>query len=258
MDSFIPLPALALCFFLGMLGMIELGRRLGMRRLARDPYPDRVGSGAVEGAVFALFGLLIAFTFSGAASRFDSRRVQVVEEANDIGTAYLRIDLLPVDVQPKLREKFKQYLDSRLETYHRLPNLVAAMEAHAVTGKLQTQIWNETVAACRSQSDPAATTLVLTALNQMFDITTTRTMAGQIHPPSIIFILLLALGLSCSLLAGYGMAGSKTRSWVHMLGFAAVMSVTVYVILDIEYPRLGLIRVDAIDQVLVDLRKSMR
>ena len=78
------------------------------------------------------------------------------------------------------------------------------------------------------------------------------------HPPSIIFVLLFGLGLGCSLVAGYGMAGSTQRSWIHMIVFAAMTAVTVYVILDVEYPRFGLIRVDAADQVLVELRESMK
>jgi len=95
-------------------------------------------------------------------------------------------------------------------------------------------------------------------LNQMIDITTTRTMATQMHPPVVIFVLLFGLALASALLAGYGMAGGKSRNWIHMLGFAAVMAVATNVTLDIEYPRLGLIRVDAFDQVLVDVRDSMQ
>ena len=100
--------------------------------------------------------------------------------------------------------------------------------------------------------------LLLPALNAMIDITTTRTMATQMHPPMVIFALLFGLALASSLLVGYGMAGSKARHWLHMLGLAFAMSVSVYVILDIEYPRLGLIRVDAFDQALVELRESMK
>ena len=92
----------------------------------------------------------------------------------------------------------------------------------------------------------------------MIDITTTRTMSTQTHPPAIIFALLFGLGLASALLAGYSMAGSKSRSWLHILGFATVMAVAVYVILDLEYPRLGLIRIDAFDQALVELRESMK
>jgi hypothetical protein len=91
----------------------------------------------------------------------------------------------------------------------------------------------------------------------MIDITTTREMAANLHPPPIIFILLFGLGLGCSLFAGYGTATSP-RSWLHILGFTAITVITVVVILDIEYPRQGLFRADAYDQVLIDLRENMK
>ena len=80
----------------------------------------------------------------------------------------------------------------------------------------------------------------------------------MIHPPTIIFILLGVLALACSLLAGYAMAGSSSRSWIHTIAFALIMGATVYVIMDLEFPRLGYIRIDAMDQVLVELRQSMK
>ena len=80
--------------FLGMLLFLEIGRRIAVRRVREDTGAAGEGVGAVDGAVFALLGLLIAFTFSGASSRFDTRRQLIVEETNDIGIAYLRLDLL--------------------------------------------------------------------------------------------------------------------------------------------------------------------
>src|SRR5262245_11147995 len=104
----------------GMLGALEMGRRIGVRTAARDPEGAKAGSGVIDGAVFGLLGLLIAFTFSGAAARFDARRAMIVEEANSIGTAWLRLDLLPGAVQPPLREKFRQYLDARLSAFRKI------------------------------------------------------------------------------------------------------------------------------------------
>jgi hypothetical protein len=249
----------ALGLFLGMLVLLEAGRRIGIRWMAKDVEGARAGLGAVEGAVFGLMGLLIAFTFSGASARFDVRRQLIVEETNAIGTAYLRLDLLPAKAQGPLREDFRQYLDSRLEVYRKLPDMKAAQEALARSAQLQRKIWTEAVAACRAEgAPPTASILLLPALNQMIDITTTRTMAGQVHPPPIVFVMLALLALASSLMAGYGMAGGKARSWIHLLGFAAIMATTVYVILDIEYPRMGLIRVDVFDQALVELRQSMK
>ncbi len=244
--------------FAGMLVLLEMGRRLGLRRIVPDSDSARAGFGVVEGAIFALMGLLVAFTFSGAASRFDMRRHLVVEEANAIGTAYLRLDLLPVSTQTALRESFRQYVEARLETYRKLPDIVAAKQAMAQATLLQGQIWSQALAACQEAPQPA-TMLLLPALNAMIDITTTRSVATQIHPPQVIFVMLCVLALASSLLAGYSMAGGRPSSyWIHMLVFAVIMALTVYVILDLEYPRLGLIRVDAVDQVLVDLRDSMK
>jgi hypothetical protein len=249
--------------FLGMLLFLEIGRRAGLRQMKEDSGTAGEGVGAVDGAVFALLGLLIAFTFSGASSRFDARRQLIVEETNDIGTAYLRLDLLPTDLQPALRESFRRYLDARIEVYRKISEIAVgkeslSKEALVKANELQTQIWRQAVAASRAEgASLAAPLLLLPALNAMIDITTTRTMATQMHPPTVVFVMLFGLALAASLLAGYGMIGGKLRSWLHMLGFALVMAIAIYVIMDIEYPRLGLIRVDAFDQALIDLRESM-
>src|SRR4051812_27997496 len=108
---------LAILCTLGLLAsilvMMETGRRIGLRRMDQHGDSAVAGVATIDAAIFGLLGLLLAFTFSGAASRFDPRRQQIIEEANDIGTAYLRIDLLPVSAQPEMRELFRQYTDSR-------------------------------------------------------------------------------------------------------------------------------------------------
>src|SRR5580698_4811372 len=97
-----------------MLALMEMGRRIGIRRRKWDTTSANAGLSTIDGAVFGLMGLLIAFTFSGAASRFDTRRQLIGQEANAIGTAYLRIDLLPATAQPTLRDDFRNYVDARL------------------------------------------------------------------------------------------------------------------------------------------------
>ncbi len=107
-------------------------------------------------------------------------------------------------------------------------------------------------------ASPDACRLLLPALNQMIDITTTRTAAAQIHLPLIIFAMLVVAALASALLAGYGLAEGRTRKSLHMVAFAGVIAIAVYVIIDLEYPRLGLIRVDPVDAVLRELRAGMR
>lgn len=249
---------LSAALFAGMVVLLEVGRRIGVRRITADPEGAKAGTGAIDGAVFALLGLLIAFTFSGATSRFDERRNLIIEETNDVGTAYLRLDLLPASAQPPLRELFRQYLDARLETYEQLPDLEAAKASYDHSLILQEDIWQQAVAAARMPEAPvAANTLLLPALNQMFDITTTRTAKMKMHPPPVIFAMLFGMVLISALLAGFGMAHGKSRSWVHIIGFTLTMALAVNVIINIEFPRKGLIRVEEFDQSLWELRKSM-
>jgi hypothetical protein len=200
-------------------------------------------------------GLLIAFTFSGATGRFDDRRHLVRQEANAIGTAWLRIDLAPAEAQAKLRDLFRRYLDSRLETYRKVTQTEMAMAEYARSNALQQDIWTVAVAACRDPgAAPGASILLLPALNEMIDITTTRLMATRIHPPGIIFAMLVVLPWPARCWPGAWLL--SRWSWMHALALATVMSATVYIIIDIEYPRLGFIRVDATDEVLVDLRRA--
>jgi hypothetical protein len=243
--------------FLGTLLFLEAGRRIGARRIVVDPEGARAGIGAVEGAVFGLLGLMIAFTFSGAASRFEHRRDLITQEANAIGTAWLRIAALPAEAQPALRDKFRRYVDTRIEVYRRVPDMAAVKAELDRSVVLQGEIWAAAIAGVQSAPSPATAPL-LPALNEMIDITTTRLVATQSHPPAVIFAMLVVLVLAGALLAGYGMAQGRTRNWLHMVGFALTMSLTVYVILDLEYPRLGLIRIDKADQLLVDVRQSLK
>jgi hypothetical protein len=242
--------------FAGMMVMLEVGRRAGLRRLAADP-EGRAGLGAVEGSVLGLLGLLIAFTFSGAAERYEARRDLILQEALAVGDAWARLEMLPPEAQPPLRDGLRRYVDSRLLAYRLLPDLDAAMKELGRSEEIQQEIWSAAVAACKTAEGQRATMLLLPALDELFDMTTIRTGAGFRHPPPVIFVLLYVLGLCASGLAGYEMTGGKRRSWGHMIGFAAVTAIAVYVILDLEYPRVGLIRVDAADQLLVEAREAM-
>jgi hypothetical protein len=255
-----PLPPLlfAALLFVGILVMLELGRRVGLKRRSKESDSERGSLVTIESALFALFGLVVAFTFSGAASRFNEKRALIAEEANAIETAYLRLHLVSEKAQPELRDLFRRYLDSRLETYHRLPDMDSAQVEMANSKKIQKEIWTKAISATEiADSHVDAGKLLLPALNNLIDIAAVRTMALQNHPPAIIYALLFVLGLICSLLAGYRMAIVQHRSWLHILSFALITVTVIYVIIDVEYPRTGLIRLHAFDQALVDVRAGM-
>ena len=246
-------------FLVAMLVVADFGRRLGAAKLARDPEGLPKGAGAAEAAVFALLGLLFAFSFSGAASRFEERRHLITAETNAIGTAYLRIDLLPADAQAELRDMFRRYVDSRLETYRDAADRAATEASLAEDTDIQADIWSRAVKeVLRPEAPTQAAMLLLPALNEMIDITTTRVMATRNHPPPVIFLMLVGISLVGAMLVGYGDSINRGRDWLHTLVFVAIIALTTYVIIDLEFPRLGLIRVDDADQALLDLRESMR
>jgi hypothetical protein len=246
-----------LCIGGAMLFLLETGRRIGKQAILNDPAGSHECLGPAEAGVFGLMGLIIALTFSGASSRFDQRRMMIIDEANAIGTSYLRIDLLPEDAQSAVRKDFRDYLETRIELYHNIADKKKVSENEEKTASLQLKIWKESVAASRQSEDMSASLLLLPALNSMFDICSARTAVRQVHQPKIIFIVMILQALICSLIAGYGMAIKKSRSWIHLIGFILVLLITLLVILDMEYPRIGFIRIDALDVLLSDLRKLM-
>src|SRR5262249_8401437 len=171
MDPFKLAPLFILLLFGGLLCSLVFGRRLRARHAAGET--DVKANRAVEGAVFGLLGLLIAFTFSGASNRFENRRTLIVQEANAISTAYFRLDLLPPETQPEVRNDCRQYVDARLAVYRAMANEGPVREAMQHVDNLQGQIWKEAVRACQLSTERPAG-LVLPAINAMIDITTTR------------------------------------------------------------------------------------
>ncbi len=247
----------SLALLAGMLVLMEVGRRLGCAR--REAHPDaRTQLGPVEGALFGLLGLVMALTFSGAAARYDARRMVIAQEANAIGTAYDRLDLLRPEEQPPLRDLCRRYLDARIAYYREAPDTPAHQAQARNVQQLLDRLWKETATACDRDPRGQVSILVVPAVNELANIVTTRAMTSQLHPPGVIYAMLFVLASSGALVAGYASAEERNRSWLHHLGFALIFSVTVYVVIDLEHPRLGFIRLQASDRVLEDLRTRIQ
>lgn len=236
--------------FAAVVAAVELGRFVGRTN------SDTPGTSAVNGAIFAILGLILAFSFSGAASRFDQRRALIVEEANAIGTALLRIDLLPADAQPPIRADFKRYVDARIAVYADVGDEAAFRARLRAANQISTQIWAQAVAAGkRPDAVPAANMLLLPAPNAMIDITATRAFAMLMHPPVVIRYMLVGLALVAAFLAGIGFGG-RSQGRLHELAFAAIVAMTIFVTVDLEYPRSGFLRVDGFEQAVIDFSRG--
>jgi hypothetical protein len=241
----------------GMLGTTIFGHRAGIRYLA-GAHAELKGLGAIEGAIFALFGLLLAFTFTGAAERFQNRKALTLQEAQAISTAWSRLDLLPEGDRRDLREAMREYLQARLRAYSD-PGNRALMERRLNDAEeVGAGLAARAAAACRAPESKEFAEVVLQPINEVLDIATARTAALTKHPPLVIYLLLLLLAMLSGFLAGFSMAPSARLSRVHVAAFAATIALTLCVTYDIEHPRAGLVRVDDTDKLLVHVLDSMR
>jgi len=143
-----------------------------------------------------------------------------------------------------------------LDVYRKIADFKALNAALDQSVALQRSVWNKTVDAAKGIS-PAEKSLVLTTLNQMIDITTEQTVALVTHPPPAVIAMLVLMVIASSALVGYTMSTSALRDWVSTFIFALTVSIALYVILDYEFPRVGFVRIDPVDQVLVETLKQM-
>jgi hypothetical protein len=224
------------------------------RRLPGPPPEANESVKLLEGATFALVGLLFAFTFASAASRFDARRALIVDEANAIGTAKLRVDLVPADARAPLLDAFDRYIAARVEVGRTSTDAAATARAYARTAEIQQEIWAMALeAGRRPDAPPAVNQQLVPALNAMFDMATTRAMALAARIPAMVPLSLWFAIVVATVVAGRsGRVGDRVP-WLTVAGYAITVTICVYLIIDFEYPRAGLIRVDDFDALLRSL-----
>jgi hypothetical protein len=244
--------------FIAVAACLRVGWMIGRRRVEAKGGNANEGLGSIDASIFGMMGLLIAFTFTGAANRFDHRRDLIVQESNAIGTAWLRLDLVPQPQRESIRQSMRDYVDQRIAAYRNMADQTATAQANQHAAELQNRIWADLQSAIRADPTVPIAQTVMPAINDMFDIASTRTLATEQHPPRAIYLMLLILVLVSAFLAGFGQAKTEHQSMWHLIGFAATTTVALYLTLDLEYPRVGFVRIDAFDQVLIDQRASMR
>ncbi len=242
----------AFALFLVLVAVTQAGYR-GAKRETEDKESPSLG--AIDGSVFALLGLLLAFSFSAAAGRFQARRDLVVAEANAIGTAQLRLDLLPSDVARTVRADFERYVQNRLAYGKALSTMADPDAAYREGAEIQTRIWQAAVSACDPAVPSPRAMLVLPALNEMFDAASARHVATKAHSPWVIMAMLVLLSILSAYMAGRTVARIRTTFWQRSI-YALVLTITLLVIADLDYPRLGLIRLDYSDELVTGLQLS--
>jgi hypothetical protein len=240
-----------------MIGLAHLGRRVGARHLA-SAGPEDQGLGLIETGIVTLFGFLVALVFSAAVIRFQERRTLILQEAQITSTAYSRLDLLPEAPRRELQALFRAYVQARLEAYRDIKSIEALETELAAAERIGSDIWRRAAAAGRDRESAHFAVVVLPPINEMLDVATARRAALRVHPPAPIYVLLLVLAALSAYLSGFPMARGKRLSWSHVIAFAAATGLMIFLTLDIENPRFGLIRVDDSDRLLRAVLDAMR
>jgi hypothetical protein len=233
------------------LATAAVGERRGRARRDAVGDPARSHIGVLQGAVLGLLGLLLAFSFSMAVGRYETRRNLVLAEANAIGTTWLRAGLLSAPHDVTVRALLRRYVDGRQAQLTGESLAEAIREAEAIHAAL----WTHADAIARSEPRQGVVSLFVTALNELIDLHASRLAAFRNHVPETVYYVLYAVAAVAMGLAGYaaGLAGHQRLAPTMCL--AILFAVLITLITDLDRPWRGLIQVS--QQPMIDLRQSM-
>ncbi len=240
-----------LCFLMA----TEAGFRVGRRAAAGVNEASRSEISTIQGAMLGLLALILGFTFAMAMSRFEARKQLVLEEANAIGTTFLRAQLLSEPQRQEVSQLLRQYVEVRLDFYHAGIDLKKLREARDRTEQLQQQLWSEAITLGGKEPRAIPIGLFIQSLNEVIDLHTKRVNALENHVPEIILVLLYFVAISVTGLIGYGCGLGGYRNFFVTLTAAVLIAAVILVIIDLDRPRRGLIKVS--QQRLIELRDSL-
>jgi hypothetical protein len=203
------------------------------------------------GGTLGLLAFMLAFTFSLAASRFEARRQILLQEANAVGTTYLRAGLLSEPMRTDAQNLLREYVDVRIEAVQ--PGKLE--QGMAKSEELHQRLWAVTTTAAEKEKN-VITSLFIQALNQVIDLHATRVMAGvRSRVPGIIWIVLYLLLILAMVMLGYQSGLAKSRRSMAALALVIGFSSVLYLIADLDRPGQGLLQTS--QEAMTDLRRSM-
>jgi hypothetical protein len=250
--DFIPLWGVFGGTFLIVLLSIEIGFRFGRYRNNSTEQEKEAPVGTMVGAALGLLAFLLAFIFNIGASRYDDRRQIVLQEANAIGTAYLRAGMLPEPQRAELRALFSEYVDVRLAGAQG-----KTAEAIRKSEEIQNKIWTQVLKLGEKNPNSITVGLFIQSVNEVIDLHAERIMAGlRSRIPAVIWLVLYAVSILSLGAMGYHGGLMRTRRSPAILAVALIFSAVIWLIADLDRPGAGLLKVS--QQSMIDLRESIK
>jgi hypothetical protein len=234
----------------------DAGFRLGRKTRARAGEKAKSELGAVEGGILALLGLLLGFTMSMAVARYEARRQLVLEEANAIGTSYLRTRLLPASEGTEIARLLREYVALRLQYAGIRDDLDRLHAIREQTARLQNEFWNRAVSYAGKAPNPLLAGLLVESLNRVIDLESERWMAFQNRvPPTVIYVNGI-VAVFAALIVGYAFGFDGRRYLFPTCLLALAIAVVLAVIVDLDLSRKGFIQVS--QQPMLDLQRQLQ
>lgn len=251
-----PALLIAIIIFILVIGFYLLGFWIRSKIIKKHPDQSKEDLNTIIGTLLALLGLLLAFSFGMSNSRYDTRRNLVIEEANAIGTAILRTDIYPDSIRKLLRTNLKEYVEARISYYQVGANLEKTHAYYHKADAIGKKVWSIAATYAKIDDNTTRTSELIPALNAMIDITTTRRAASEATIPESIIDFLIILCWFAAFLLGYDQ--KDNIDWIVVTGFATMLSLTIFNIIDLDRPRRGLINMDLPNQKIVELREVFK
>ena len=238
-----------------MLAFAELGFRLGLRLHAANDTARKGQIGGIQGAVLGLLGLLLGFSFAMAVERYDTRRGLVQQEANAVGTTYLRASLLPDAHQAPVKDLLRRYVDLRLKYWPLVDDAAKFAEGTRLISDIQAELWKHATEAAKEAPNDITATFI-ESLNETIDTDAERIAAMRAGIPGGVWLLLVMVAAFGCVTTSYGAGAEGARSKLGSVFLPLLIAVVIVLIFDIAHPRVGMIQIG--QQPLVDLQQSMR
>ena len=223
----------------------EAGYWFARRFIKKSDDGIKSQTNAIQAGMLGLLALLMGFSFSMALQRFDGRSAATIEESNAIGTAYLRIGLLPEPQAAQMYSLLSSYVDLRVEGGR--VDLSENAVREAVTAKtlnLQSQLWKVAVEAAEADPRPVTSGLFIQSLNEVIDAYGRRQAALDKHVPEVVLFLLFVIFIVSGSILGYASGLGGRRPWLATVSMAGLIALIIFVVIDLDRPRRGLIEID--------------
>jgi hypothetical protein len=241
--------------FILMLLALWMGNRMRKRFWHAEEGDTKGGVNSLLGALFGLWGFMLAFTFSQSGNRFESVRGMIVDEANILRNTIIKADFFPDSIRNDYRIELRKYLEERIAYYDYADDGEKFTKNRKELSNTARTLWNMTIEQSKKPNLSGATGGMSAALTSLFDIGIKREAILSFGIPAPISLMLIVLALAICLVGGFTTPAVKRKEWIVIAVFAMLACTILYITMDLAQPMSGFIKPDTGQITIINLRQ---